>query len=265
MLSTTSFIESTNQDTSMKKIGIIDSGVGGLTILTQLIDQKVNADFYYISDEKNVPYGNKSQAFMLEQMKSMTLKLKKQDVDAILIACNTATAETINKLRNLFAIPFFGIEPYLNFINKEDVKNKEVGLILTEATYSSDRFKTLLNLADPNGSIKIFPLKNLASFIERLKYETFNKLESYISTEILPLKEHNLDILILGCTHYPIISNYLTRVLELEVVDPAQFVINQIVNSLGLKSDHLDKKKFNYNCDNSDNWIVIDISTLGFL
>ena len=80
----------------MKKIGVIDSGIGGLTILKDLMSKRLDAEFWYISDEENVPYGGKSQDFMFKQMTVMTSRLIEKGVDGILIACNTATSETID-------------------------------------------------------------------------------------------------------------------------------------------------------------------------
>lgn len=249
----------------MKKIGIIDSGVGGLTILSQLMEKNLASCFLYISDENNVPYGEKSQTFMLKQMKSMTLKLLDKNVDGILIACNTATAETIDKLRNSFDIPFVGIEPYLNYINKYDVHNSSVGLILTEATHKSQRFQQLLKQFDPSHRIKIFPLKHLATNIERLKKEPFDKMENDLNTELDPLKKENLDLLILGCTHYPIISHHIENRLNLKTIDPSENVINQLIKCLDLNKGEGTNQEFYYNPDNSHKWLKTDIKVLSFL
>lgn len=249
----------------MKKIGIIDSGVGGLTILSQLLQKNLHSKFYYISDEKNVPYGNKSQDFMLKQMTSMTKKLIAKGVDGVLIACNTATAETIDKLRSEFNIPFVGIEPYLNFINKQDVENKNVGLILTEATFNSSRFQELIKKYDSNQTITVFPLKSLATTIERLKYEEFTKLKLDIDEEVHSLKKYNFDILLLGCTHYPIISKYLEKELSVQTIDPSIYVINQLINSLELEVSESNVQVFSYNADNTENWVKTNINMLNFI
>lgn len=249
----------------MKRIGIIDSGVGGLTILRQLLNKNLNAQFFYISDEKNVPYGNKPQSFMFKQMLSMTNKLIAQDVDGILIACNTATAKTIDKLRNSFEVPFIGIEPYLNYINKQNSKDKKVGLILTEATYNSTRFQNLVKKTDPKGTIKVFPLKNLASSIEQLKYEKFENLKEKISSELTPLMNQDFDILLLGCTHYPIISNYIESFLQLKTVDPSISVIDRLVTALDLKKTNKSNQTFLYNSNNTDDWVYTNINILKFL
>lgn len=247
------------------KIGIIDSGIGGLTILNKLLSLNLNAEFYYISDERNVPYGNKSQQFMLDNMTTMSEKLISKGVEGILIACNTATAETIDKLRQSYSTTYVGIEPYLNYINKLSNHNDKVGLILTEATYNSERFKVLLEKLDPRQSIDIFPLKNLAKIIEKIKYRPFRELQNKIDNEIMLLKENKLTKIILGCTHYPIIASYLEKELDVKTIDPSDYVINQLVQKLSLKATNSFSQDFLYNYDNSELWKRTNINDLPFI
>lgn len=249
----------------MQKIGIIDSGIGGLTILDQLIKKNINAKFYYISDEKNVPYGNKSQQFMLNKMKEMSSKLLKEGVEGILIACNTATAETIDKLRDSFSLPFIGVEPYLNYINKTNMRDQKVGLILTLATFKSMRFQSLVKNKDPNGLINIYPIKNLATNIEQLKYKEFKILKDKIDEEIKILKNEKLNLLILGCTHYPIIEKYLEKELKLKTINPTTSIISQLVEKLEISTSDSYDPYFYYNYNNSDDWSRTNIENLKFL
>ena len=250
----------------MKKLGIIDSGIGGLTLLKQLIKSNFDAEFWYISDENNVPYGEKSQVFMLSQMREMTKKLITQDVEGILIACNTATSETIDDLRSEFSLNFVGIEPYLNYINKEDVNpEKNIALILTQATFRSERFKKLKSEKDPNGIIDIYPQKNLAILIESLKSENFNSIKDEVLEELKFLKNKRYDHVILGCTHYPIISNFIETTYNTSTVDPAQNVANRFAQVLGLSEGKNKNNYFRYNPNNSNTWKTIHIEELSFL
>lgn len=250
----------------MNSIGIIDSGIGGLTILKQLISKNLDANFYYISDEDNVPYGGKSQTFMLSRMKEMTEKLIKKNVQGILIACNTATAETIDHLRNHYKIPFIGIEPYINYINKLDTKEKKLGVILTQATFNSNRFKNLVISLDPKKLISIYPLQELALLIEKLKYSKFEDIKQKVDKELLILKDQELTHLILGCTHYPILSKYIESTLDLVTIDPSAFVIDQLIESLGLKIlKKTNKNEFYYNANNSSLWKKTDLKSLIFI
>jgi glutamate racemase len=248
----------------MRKIGVIDSGVGGLTLLRDIMGLNASAQFYYISDEDNVPYGDKSQDFMLNQMIHMTNKLLEVGVEGIVIACNTATAETIDRLRLLFKIPFVGIEPYINYINKSELApNSNVGLILTPATFRSKRFQELRLKYDPANRVDVIPMKYLALLIESLKWKSFDQIKAEIDTEISLLKDKKFDYLILGCTHYPIIQNYLEEHLNLKTIDPARSVAQHIVKSFNLFTNY-EGKQFKYNPNLSDKWIDVTFSSFNF-
>lgn len=243
----------------MKKIGLLDSGIGGLSLLSDLLSSGVRAEYYYISDSDNVPYGEKSQEFMLQRIKLMVNELLLKEVEAIIIACNTATAETINKLRTIYNIPFIGIEPYINYLNHS--KNNNIALILTKATYNSKRFKSLKDKYDPNNIINIFPLEKLALYIEQLKYKKFKEIEAEINKELNFLENDHYDYLILGCTHYPLIKNYIERKFKLKTIDPNKYVIEQLikVSKINNKSE---VKSFFYKENIEDGWIDKSISWL---
>lgn len=246
----------------MKRIGILDSGIGGLTLLKGILNHHFDADYFYISDNKNVPYGNKSQDFMLERIRLMVTILLDKNVDAIVIACNTATAETIDKLRSDFTIPFFGIEPYINYLNHSE--DKELALILTEATFKSARFQALLQRFDSNNKLKIYPLKELALAIESLKTTPFFEIEKIIESELNFLNENKFDALILGCTHYPIIKGYIENHYKIKTVDPTENIIKNIKEKLSLEVSQVSKQTFQYNEDASNSWIKISLEDFPF-
>jgi glutamate racemase len=249
----------------MKKIGIIDSGIGGLTLLKEMINSRYEAEFYYISDETNVPYGEKSQEFMFERTKLMVGKLIEKQVDTIVLACNTLTAETIDKLRTEYQIHFVGIEPYLNFLNNiESNDASKIGLILTVATYNSKRFKQLQQKIDPQNEISIFPMKKLAQNIEKLKYDDSVEVYSDIKNELSTLKNSGLSHLILGCTHYPIIKNIIEDILNVKTVDPNIYVLNHISSLIQLVKSNEIKTQFFYNANLGDKWESIKLNEFKF-
>ncbi len=113
--------------------------------------------------------------------------------------------------------------------------------------------------------IRIFPLKNLATILERLKYEKFDKLKDSINSELAPLMNQEIDILLLGCTHYPIISDYIEKFLKLKTVDPSTSVIDRLVTALALKKTDKYNQNFLYNSNNTDDWVDTNINILKFL
>tara|TARA_B100001971_G_C18268000_1_gene596036 strand:+ start:33329 stop:34123 length:795 start_codon:yes stop_codon:yes gene_type:complete len=231
-----------------KKIGIIDSGVGGLSILFHLLRMQEDCTFYYQSDHSNVPYGNKKQDFMYSQTALMVEKLLAEKIDLILIACNTLTAETIDKLRGEYEIPFVGIEPYINYVNSLAPEH-HAGLILTQATFDSKRFQSLVQKLDHEHKLATFPLANLALIIEDMQYNGIEKGLAKVDEELLEIKKMNLDSLILGCTHYPLIGKYIAESLDVNVIDPHIAVCKRVFEVLKLElkeaKDFLNKD-FNY-------------------
>ncbi len=250
-----------------KSLGIIDSGIGGLSILKELISKISSYQIYYISDEDNVPYGNKSQNFMFDRTVAMVNQLKQVHVTKIILACNTLTAKTIDRLREKFdEIEFFGIEPYINYLNKDlSAHGKNTGLILTQATFDSLRFKNLQQRVDPENLIKVYPLKHLAMIIESLKTKNFEFVLPEINLELAPLKSKKLDILILGCTHYPIISSHIAKQLKVQCVNSHGRFVEHIVNKLNAFCDKHGPYSFFYDSNLSGNWLKVDIKDFQFL
>lgn len=234
----------------MKKIGIIDSGIGGLSILSHLLNMSRECSYYYQSDHSNVPYGGRNQAFMFTQVCKMVDKLLLCKVDLVIIACNTLTVETIEHLRQKYSLNFVGVEPYINFVNTDLYNPSEkIGLIVTQATFESLRFNNLRKQLDPDSKVEVVALKNLALIIEKMNSTGIESCLELLETELDSLKSFNFDALILGCTHYPLVSKYIESYLSLRVLDPHVAVCNHVFKSLGLRSSqcaHTNEVSFNY-------------------
>lgn len=213
----------------IKKLGIIDSGIGGLSLVEEIKNQKISCEIYYVCDHKNVPYGDKKQSFMLEQMSLMIEKLMEKSIDQILIACNTLTVETISIMRDKYPmVRFFGIEPYINYINHIVEKNREnIALAMTPATLASKRIKILKEKFDKDNKLHLIALPNLALMIEKAYFST-GISENMLKDELREVLALNLDTLILGCTHYPLIKLKLKKILNIDLVDPHVNVINHL-------------------------------------
>jgi glutamate racemase len=188
----------------------------------------------------------------------MVNKLLERNVETIIIACNTATSETINQLRNSYDIPFIGIEPYINYLNH--TTNESLALILTQATFDSLRFKDLVLKYDAGSEVKIFPLKNLALIIEKLFEKSFDELEPQIRKELEFLKDTKIDSLILGCTHYPLISKFLEKSYNIKTIDPNKFVIKHLSKALNIKPISKENSTFQYSRNIESGWVDKHIS-----
>lgn len=221
-----------------KKIGLFDSGIGGFSLLFELFKLMPEADYYYISDDANAPYGPKSDEFITERTFQITQKLMAQGVELIVVACNTATASSIVSLREKFKdIPFVGVEPYLNAYYKiPEGFQKKMMVLTTESTGKSERFKRLKERLDPDSQIDHYSLKNLARLIEEFYYlpvhhnEAEKEFEKNIEKELSFLKAHHYAYAILGCTHYPLVRDKIERLLELKALSPCSHVAQRVVD-----------------------------------
>ena len=130
----------------MKKIGVYDSGIGGVSVLKELIKDIPNASYFYLSDSKNNPYGDKTKEEVKEIVFNNIEFLINNNCNPIVIACNTATAVAIDDLRNKYkSITFIGIEPAIKMVHDENINNDKVLLIATKLTTETDRIKELIN------------------------------------------------------------------------------------------------------------------------
>lgn len=219
-----------------KKIGVIDSGVGGLSLVRCLDEAKLNLDCYYVCDHKNVPYGGKEQSFMYERSKMMVSRLLEKKITSLLLACNTLTVETIDLLRKEFpSVTFVGIEPFINYLNHPTHSGEHrVILVLTKATFKSQKFQALRQLKDRDSLIKVIALNQLALLIE--KYIVSGDFpEAQIKKELEIVSKENPQTLILGCTHYPLIASFLASHLNCKVIDPHQQVIKHMKEVFSLE------------------------------
>jgi len=156
------------------KIGVFDSGIGGFSVLSDLIKAFPEAHFYYYSDDAHAPYGPKTDEYITNRTFVITDELLKKGAEMIVVACNTATASSIDTLRTRYPqMTFVGVEPYLNAYYKESGPSKMV-VLTTESTGKSERFKRLKERLDPKGFIDHYSLKNLARLVE-----DFNHNQSY--------------------------------------------------------------------------------------
>jgi len=223
-----------------KKIGIFDSGIGGFSVLDELLKILPYAQYFYISDDAFAPYGPKSDDFITERSFVIVTELKAQNVDLIVVACNTATAASIDRLRVKFPeMTFVGVEPYLNAyykIPKGPTVDKEKMMVLTtESTGKSERFKRLKERLDPDSQIDHYGLVNLAKLIENFYYSPDDRqlFDKNLEAELSFLKPYNYDYAILGCTHYPLIRKKIEKILNLKTFSPDAHVAQRVLDLTG--------------------------------
>lgn len=199
---------------------IIDSGLGGLHILAKAILQNPTANFLYVADNKNLPYGNKSQ----KELQSIIFEIINRfstcyNIKTVVLACNTATAATIDYLRQKLSIPIIGTEPNTTITTKLGFKN--VAVLVTPLSASMPRIKSLIHANN-----KLVACPTLCGKIEdALK----TKSAPDISNLIKYIKQNHFDAIVLGCTHYSFIASALSE-LNLPIFDSIDGTAKQISN-----------------------------------
>lgn len=195
-----------------KPIGVFDSGVGGLTVVKRLISALPNENIVYFGDTARVPYGSKSNETVIEYSNQNTKFLLKKNVKAVVVACNTASSIALDVLKKEFDIPIFGmIDPGANYAAKSTV-NKKIGVIGTRATINNHSYKNELHKI--NKELIVFE-KACPLFVPLAEEGWIEHKATYqIAKEYLQeLRDKEIDTLILGCTHYPILSKPIQSVV----------------------------------------------------
>jgi glutamate racemase len=230
-------------------IGVFDSGIGGLSVLEALRAAMPHEDFIYLADNGHAPYGERDTAHVIARSRAVTQYLVDQKIKALVVACNTATASSIDRLRTEHPhLPIIGVEPAL----KPAVaisKTGRIGVMATRSTLASPRFQALLAAQAGVAQFVLQPCDGLADAIER-------GVSNDDATEIIAACARNtsaiglfgtqpgrIDTLVLGCTHYPFVSEHLQALVggDVMLVENGEAVarqtlrlLNGVAGSIGL-------------------------------
>ena len=216
-------------------IGVFDSGVGGLSVLKALRAELPLENFIYIADSAHAPYGERDDVHVIDRSRAVVAYLVSQNIKALVIACNTATAAAVDLLRAEHpTLPIIGVEPAL----KPAValsKTGHIAVMATRSTLASARFQALMAAHNGLARVTVVPCDGLADAIER-------SASTQNATEIIAIcariacgiglfgsrKEH-IDTLVLGCTHYPFAAAHLRTLVgpDVQIVDNGEAVARQ--------------------------------------
>lgn len=203
-------------------IGVFDSGVGGLTVAREIMRNLPNEKIVYFGDTARVPYGSKSKDTVLRYSRQIVRFLETQDVKAIVIACNTASALALDTIEKEIEIPIIGVVKPGASMAIQATKNKRIGVIATQSTIKSDLYPTLICESNPEITVygKACPL-----FVPLVEEGwTKDPLTREVAKRYLAeLMEKDIDTLILGCTHYPLLRHLIQGVIgdHVTLVNPA--------------------------------------------
>ena len=203
-------------------VGVFDSGVGGLTVAREIMRQLPNENIVYFGDTARVPYGSKSKNNIIRYSRQIIRFLQTQNVKAIVIACNTASALALDIVRQETDIPVIGVVVPGARAAVHTTVSKKIGVIGTEATIRSEMYTRLMQQMDPEVSVigKACPL-----FVPLVE-EGFAKhriTEEVIDIYLKSMKKSDIDTMILGCTHYPLLRSRIREYMgeQVHIVNPA--------------------------------------------
>ena len=203
-------------------IGVFDSGVGGLTVVREIMRNLPEEKIVYFGDTARVPYGSKSAETVTRYSRQIVRFLQTQNVKAIVIACNTASAFALETIEKEIDLPILGVVKPGAEMALKTTKNKRIGVIATEGTIHSGLYQRLISQEDPEVSVYGQPCPLFVPLVE--EGWTKDPVTEVVARRYLKeLLEKDIDTLIMGCTHYPLLRSTLARLMgeEVTLINPA--------------------------------------------
>jgi glutamate racemase len=221
------------------KVGVFDSGLGGLTVVYSMLKHLCGVEIYYLADTKNAPYGDKSKKQILDFSIAITQHfIDSFEIDALVIACNTATSASIKELREIYPnLIIIGTEPAIKPAFKVS-KSKKVGILATKATLSGEKYQSLVQNLSDEYDIEVFEQAcvGLVQEIEKGNINT-SKTKEMLKGWLTPMREANVDAIVLGCTHYPLVGEVIKEVMEhdIELLESSDAISKRVLTLLEAK------------------------------
>jgi glutamate racemase len=216
-----------------RKIGIFDSGVGGITVLREVYRQLPQESIIYFGDTARLPYGNRSPAEIIQFLREIMTWFGEQEVKMVVTACNTSDALALETIRQEFSLPILGL--ILPGARAAVKQGRRIGVIATPATAQSNAYRRAIQEVDPSCQVWQVGCPEFVPLIEQNRAQdpyTKEVAEQYLR----PLLQQQIDTLVYGCTHYPHLDRVLRSLLpnQVKLVDPAVHVAAAAAQELEL-------------------------------
>lgn len=214
-------------------IGVMDSGVGGVSVLREMVELLPHEDFWFLGDSANAPYGEKSMEEIRELVFRHVGRMAETGIKAIVIACNTATSAAIAALREKYTdIPVVGIEPALKPAALSEVHPRVI-VMGTPATVKAEKFNNLLRQYRSQAEIIPIGCKGLMQYVEAGKMSG-PETEDFIRGFLKPYMDRPIDDIVLGCTHYPFLRSAIRNVVgpDTNIIDGSYGTAHQLARRL---------------------------------
>ena len=228
---------------SKKAIGFMDSGVGGLTVAKLAIQELQNENIAYLGDEARLPYGEKSK----EEIQQYSLQIanfliKKEDIKMLVIACNTATSYALSYLQENLLIPVIGVVNPGSIAAVNNTKTNRVGLIATNGTVKSGAYEK--EIKKINNDVEVFS-QGCPRFVPMVENQEFKdaKTQTVVDNDLSTINKDDVDTLILGCTHFPIMRDLIQKSVgdNVKLIDPGHETVKQIKKIL--QDNHIENNE----------------------
>ena len=192
-------------------IGFFDSGLGGLSVLSEAVKEMPHENFIYFGDNGYAPYGSKSREEIFRRANWIVDFLLRKNVKAIVIACNTATGVAVKELREMHQLPIISMEPAIKVAQAHQQDGKIV-VMATPATLVQQKYRSLVEHLGCGDDVIPLPCDGLVELIEDGKLEG-QELEAYLERLLQPLRSIRVDSVVLGCTHYSFVQEQIEKIL----------------------------------------------------
>lgn len=215
------------------KIGFIDSGIGGLTVLHQALISLPEVEYLYYADTDHVPYGTKPKEEVIQYVDEAVGFLVHQGAKAVVIACNTATSVAIDSVRAKYrSIPILGMEPAVKVAVKKGPQ-KRIMIMATPLTLREEKLKNLIKAVDEDHKVDLIAMPGFVEFAEQGKFDN-KEVEAYIRKELSSYNLDNYSTIVLGCTHFNYFKDTLHKVFHgrVEFIDGISGTVNHLKNIL---------------------------------
>ena len=223
------------------RIGLFDSGVGGLTVLKQIYNQMPQESVIYFGDTDRLPYGTKTPVEILQYVREIINWMLDQGVKMIIMACNTSSALALEKVQDEYDIPILGL--ILPGARAAVKKGKRIGVISTQATADSNAYRRAIQEINANAQVWQVGCPEFVMLVEQNQIDSTQARKIAIKY-LQPLIDARIDTLVYGCTHYRHLERVFKTILpeSIKIIDPAEYLViaaNQELELMGLKNAHI--------------------------
>ncbi|MED5019431.1 glutamate racemase [Paenibacillus chibensis] len=219
------------------RIALFDSGLGGLTVLSEAVKQLPNEDFLFFADTLHVPYGTKTKEQVQRFVRESLDQMLTENIKALVIACNTATSAAAEELRKEYSFPIIGMEPAVKpAVEMNRDTGRRVLVAATPLTLHQSKYAQLVSRVDDHSIVDSLPLPELVSYCEAMQFDE-DVLTAYFNEKFAAYPLDDYGTLVLGCTHFPFFKPLLSRILpkHIEIIDGSRGTIRRLRHVLDSK------------------------------